>query len=67
MAGGWPVLITLVGWLSLIIGFIRMVFPVRLAGIMATAGPSLHVVLPVVGAVFLLIGGFLSFKAYGRD
>ena len=24
--GGWPVLITLVGWLSLVIGLIRMVF-----------------------------------------
>jgi hypothetical protein len=55
------------GWLSLVIGLIRMVFPMRLAGIMATGGPSLHVVLPVVGAAFLLIGGFLSFKAYGRD
>ncbi len=65
--GGWPVLITLFGWISVVIGFARMVFPMRLAGIMQTAGPALHVVLPVVGVVFLLIGGFLSFNAYGRE
>ena len=65
--GGWPVLITVFGWLSLVVGLIRIVFPVRLAGIMANAGSALPVVLPIVGAVFLLIGGFLSFKAYGRD
>ena len=65
--GGWPVLITLVGWLSVIVGLIRMVFPVQLAGIMVKAGPSLHVVLPFVGVVFLLVGGVLTFKGYGRE
>lgn len=66
-SGGWPVLITLFGWLSLVIGLIRMVFPVQLAGIMAKAAPTLPGVLPVIGVVFLLIGGFLSLKAYVRD
>jgi hypothetical protein len=65
--GGWPVLITVFGWLSVIIGFARMVFPMQLAGIMQTAGPALHAVLPIVGAVFLRVGGVLSFKAYGRE
>ena len=65
--GGWPVLITLVGWLSLVIGLIRMVFPMQLAGIMAKAVPAMIGVLPVIGIVFLLIGGFLSFEAYGRE
>ena len=31
--GGWPMLITLVGRLSLVIGLIRMVFPMQLAAI----------------------------------
>jgi hypothetical protein len=53
--------------LSLVVGLIRMVFPVQLAGIMANAVPTLPVVLPVVGGVFLLIGGVLSFKAYRRE
>ena len=66
-SGGWPVLVTLFGWLSLVIGLIRMTIPVQLAGVMLKAGPSLPVVLPIVGVVFLLIGGFLSFKGYGRD
>jgi hypothetical protein len=61
------VLITLVGWLSVIIGLIRMVFPVQVAGIMAKAGPSLHVVLPVVAVVFLSVGGVLTLKAYARS
>ena len=65
--GGWPVVITFFGWLSLVVGLIRMIFPVQLAGIMANAVPTLPVVLPVVGAVFLLVGGFLSFKAYGPE
>ena len=34
---------------------------------MVKAGPSLPVVLPIFGAFFLLIGGLLSFKAYGRE
>ncbi len=65
--GGWPVLVTVMGWLSLVVGLIRIIFPVRLAGIMANAAPVLPGVLPAIGVVFLLIGGFLSFKAYGRQ
>lgn len=64
---GWPVLITLIGWLSVIVGLIRMVFPVQLARIMTHAGPSLHSVLPIVGVIFLLIGGVLCVKGYGRE
>jgi hypothetical protein len=65
--GGWPVLITFFGWLSLIVGFIRMTFPMQLAEIIAKAAPAMTDVLPVVGIVFLLIGGFLSFNAYWRE
>ena len=65
----WPTLITLFGWLSVVVGFIRMVFPVQLADVMARAAfdPALHVVLPAIGVVFLLIGGVLSYKAYVRE
>lgn len=65
--GGWSVLITVFGWLSVVIGFARMVFPMQLVGIMQTVGPALHVVLPAAGAVFLLVGGVLTFKAYGWE
>ncbi len=68
-AAGWPVLITVFGWLSVVVGFIRMVFPVQLAGVIerGSFAPLLHVVLLAVGVVFLLVGGLLSYKAYWRD
>jgi len=66
---GWPVLITLFGWLSVVVGLVRMIFPMRLAGVVATAAvsPALHIVLPVIGAAFLLVGVVLSYGAYRRD
>jgi hypothetical protein len=65
--GGWPMLITLVGWLSLVIGLIRMVFPMQLAAIMAKSAPALLNMMPAVAAIFLLIGGVPSYRAYVRD
>ena len=64
---GWPVLVTVMGWLSLIVGFLRMVFPTQIAAMTTKIAPSAADVFLVVGVVFLLIGGFLSFKAYGRE
>ncbi|ARN80916.1 hypothetical protein [Methylocystis bryophila] len=66
---GWPTLITLFGWLSVVAGFIRMVFPIQLTSVMTRAAfaPALHVVLPAIGAVFLIAGGVLSYKAFARE
>ena len=55
------------GWLSLIVGFLRMVFPTQIAATTTKIAPSAADVFSVVAVVFLLIGGFLSFKAYGRE
>lgn len=63
--GGWPVLMTVMGWLSLVVGFLRMVFPTQLAAFATNIAPSAAGAFPVI-AVILLIGGFLSYKAYGR-
>jgi hypothetical protein len=30
---GWPVLVTMMGWLSLVVGLLRMVFPTQLAAL----------------------------------
>lgn len=65
--GHWPVLVTIMGWLSLVVGLLRMVFPTQIAALTTKIAPSAAGVFPVVAVVFLLIGGFLSFKAYGRD
>jgi hypothetical protein len=53
--------------LSLVIGLIRIVFPMQLAAIMAKSEPSLLNMMPAVAAIFLLIGGVLSYRAYVRD
>jgi hypothetical protein len=55
------------GWLSLVVGLLRMVFPTQIAALTTKIAPSAAGVFPVVAVVFLLIGGFLSFKAYGRE
>jgi hypothetical protein len=65
--GGWPAFVTLAGWLSLVIGQIRMVFHMPLTGITAKHGAAMTGVLHAIGVVFLLIGGVLSFKAYGMS
>jgi len=51
----------------LVIGLIRMVFPMQLAAIMAKSAPALLNMMPAVAAIFLLIGGVLSYRAYVRD
>lgn len=68
--GGWPICVTLVGWLSLIVGLLRMVFPFQAAALAATIGPAANGVLPIIAIIFAIIflalGGFLTFKGYER-
>jgi hypothetical protein len=65
-SGGWPVLVTILGWLALVGGLIRILLPTKLAEI--AAGFAQHTGLITVAAIVLLvIGGFLSFKAYGSE
>jgi hypothetical protein len=65
-AGGWPVLVTVLGWLAILSGLVRMLFPTRLAAIAAAVAQRPGGI--VAGAVVLLVvGAFLSFKAYSRD
>jgi len=64
--GGWPVLVTVVGWLGLLGGLSRILFPTRLAPIAIGAVQSTGV-LPAVAIVFLVVGAFLSFKGYSRE
>jgi surface polysaccharide O-acyltransferase-like enzyme len=61
--GGWSVLVTLMGWLAILGGLIRMIAPVsaqQQTGQRTTAVYTLLIVL-------LAIGIFLTFKAYGRE
>ena len=63
--GGWPVIITILGWLLIVGGLARMWFPHRASEIAASFGENPTFFL-VTGVVLLALGAFLSFKAYGE-
>jgi len=60
--GGWPALVTLVGWFAILGGLFRMFAP----GFAQGATPNASVVLGIQ-AVLLLVGLVLTFKAYARS
>jgi hypothetical protein len=63
---GWPVLVTVLGWLFVLGGLARMLFPTGLAAIAAGIGQTIGAI--IAAAIVLLgLGAFLSFKAYRRD
>ena len=59
-------LVTILGWLTLLGGLLRMLFATRLAPI-AIAAVQTTGVLPGVAIVLLVVGGFLSFKGYSGE
>jgi hypothetical protein len=59
--GSWPVIVTLVGWFAIVGGLFRMFAPE-----FARASAPSPAVLLCIQAALLLIGVFLTFKAYGR-
>ena len=61
----WPVVVTVVGWVALLGGLSRILFPTRLATI-AVGAVHTTGVLPAVAIVFLVVGALLSFKGYGH-
>jgi hypothetical protein len=65
-AANWAVLVTIFGWLLLIGGLVRMLFPIWLAGMAATLSQNTGIIVGEA-VVFLVIGAFLSYKAYMRS
>lgn len=61
----WRVIITVLGWLSLIGGFIRITLP-QLVQPIGTAMFAHQAVVIIAALVMLGLGGFLSFKGYSR-
>jgi hypothetical protein len=59
----WRVLVTLIGWLFIIAGLIRLILP-TLAETLAPAVYSGPAALMVAGVVVLVVGGILSFEGY---
>jgi cytochrome bd-type quinol oxidase subunit 2 len=62
---GWPVIITLIGWVCIFGGIVRALFPVLLAQ-MAVQIIRIPGMLPIAAIIMLVLGAFLSFKAYRR-
>lgn len=59
---GWPVVVTLAGWFFMLLGLFRMFFPeLQLEGAKHTSTVSV-LTMPV-----LVLGIFLTYKAYGRE
>lgn len=65
-SGGWPVVVTIFGWLAMLGGLARILFPIRLAEVAVPLARN-SVVLATVAAVFLVVGVFLSFKGYSPE
>ena len=62
-AGDWAVLVTILGWLLLVGGLVRILFPIWLAGMAANFGQNTGFIAGEA-VVSLVIGAFLSYKAY---
>jgi|SRR6516225_10608137 len=60
--GNWAVLVTILGWLLLVGGVIRMLFPIALSGMAASIGKNTGLI-AAEAIVLLAIGAFLSYKA----
>jgi hypothetical protein len=59
----WRIIITILGWLLVIAGVIRILLP-TVAAVAAIGLYSGGYAMAVVGIIVLVIGGFLSFKGY---
>ena len=65
-SGGWRIVVTVLGWLAVISGILRMFLPFWAASIASSLGQSSTPV--IIGAFLpLLVGGFLSYKAFSTD
>ena len=63
---GWPLIITVLGWLAVVGGIVRMVAPQFIQAVGAAIYPHTAVMI-AVAVVILALGGFLSFKGYSEQ
>jgi hypothetical protein len=63
---GWPLIVTVLGWLAVIGGIVRMVAPQFVQAVGAAIFPQTAVMI-AFAVVILALGGFLSFKGYSEQ
>jgi hypothetical protein len=64
---GWPVVITIIGWLMVIGGVIRLVLPATTATFASDLYAKPYALL-IVALVVLIVGAYLTFEGYrARD
>lgn len=61
---GWPVVITVFGWLAVLGGAARILFPVQIAAVAPDLLTRCPACIPVAAGVVLVLGGFLSLMAF---
>lgn len=60
---GWPVIITLIAWVTVVSGILRLVFP-EMAIKMGQGMMSKPAYLNIASVIFLVLGLFLLYKVY---
>jgi len=61
----WRVIVTILGWIMVIAGFVRIVLP-GIAAVLAISFYSGSGGMAIVGIIVLVIGAYLSFEGYRR-
>jgi hypothetical protein len=61
----WRVIVTVLGWMFIIAGIVRIVLPTVATSLSSTIY-SAPVAMAVMGIVVLAVGGYLSFEGYRR-
>ena len=60
---GWPVLITILGWIAIFAGIARILMPARLKSI-GQAMIEKTALITVPGIIMVLLGAYLSYEGY---
>ncbi len=61
----WRVIVTILGWIMVIAGIVRIVLP-AVSAVLAISLYSGSSAMPIVAVIVLLVGAFLSYQGYFR-
>ncbi len=61
----WQIVITIIGWLAILRGLLRLLFPQQIGDFLTRALARSPHVMTGVGVVALVVGAFLAWKGFG--